>query len=159
MAEKKSAQGTVKSLGSGATVYKTEYDPALLEWFPNKHAANEYFVTFNCPEFTALCPLTGQPDFAAIHISYVPGQKLVESKSLKLYLGSFRNQGSFHEDCVNTIMKDLIKLLAPQYIEVQGFFAPRGGISIDPYCNYGRRGRWQAVAAGRLEQHAWPSAR
>lgn len=84
----------------------------------NKHPDNDYFVKFNCPEFTSLCPITGQPDFATITISYVPGEKMVESKSLKLYLFSFRNHGDFHEDCVNIIMKDLIRLMDPKYIEV-----------------------------------------
>ena len=111
----------------------------------NKHPDNDYFVKFNCPEFTSLCPITGQPDFATVYISYVPGERMVESKSLKLYLYSFRNHGDFHEDCVNIIMKDLIRLMDPKYIEVWGKFTPRGGISIDPYCNYGKPGTpWEA---------------
>ena len=106
------------------------------------------------PKFTSLCPITGQPDFAAITISYVPDVKMVESKSLKLYLFSFRNHGDFHEDCVNIIMKDLIRLMEPKYIEVWGKFTPRGGISIDPYCNYGKPGtRWEQVAWERLSSH------
>ena len=105
-------------LGSAHTEYKTDYDPGVLESFGNKHPGNDYFVKFNCPEFTSLCPITGQPDFATIIISYVPDEKLVESKSLKLYLFSFRNHGDFHEDVVNIIMKDLIKLMDPKYIEV-----------------------------------------
>ncbi|HAJ74334.1 MAG TPA: preQ(1) synthase, partial [Lachnospiraceae bacterium] len=88
-------------LGNRNTIYKTNYDPDVLESFENKHQENDYFVKFNCPEFTSLCPITGQPDFAAITISYVPDVKMVESKSLKLYLFSFRNHGAFHEDCVN----------------------------------------------------------
>ncbi len=100
----------------------------------------DYFVKFNCPEFTSLCPKTGQPDFATIYISYIPDEKMVESKSLKLYLFSFRNHGDFHEDCMNIIMNDLIELMDPRYIEVWGKFTPRGGISIDPYTNYGRPG-------------------
>ena len=100
----------------------------------------DYFVKFNCPEFTSLCPITGQPDFATIYISYIPDIKMVESKSLKLYLFSFRNHGDFHEDCMNIIMNDLIALMEPRYIEVWGKFTPRGGISIDPYCNYGKPG-------------------
>ena len=141
-------------LGSQGTVYATEYDPTLLEKFSNKHPGNDYFVKFNCPEFTSLCPITGQPDFATITISYVPDEFLVESKSLKLYLFSFRNHGDFHEDVVNVIMKDLIRLLEPKYIEVLGRFLPRGGISIDPYCNYGKPGtRWEEVAWNRLSQH------
>ncbi|MGX8699487.1 MAG: preQ(1) synthase [bacterium] len=141
-------------LGHQNTVYKTEYDPALLESFENRHPENDYFVKFNCPEFTSLCPITGQPDFASIYISYVPDGRLVESKSLKLYLFSFRNHGDFHEDVVNTIMKDLIALLDPKYIEVWGRFLPRGGLSIDPYANYGRPGtRWEAAAWERLKNH------
>jgi len=124
-------------LGS-KTEYKDDYAPGVLEAFVNKHQENDYWVTFNCPEFTSLCPITGQPDFATIHINYLPDIKMVESKSLKLYLFSFRNHGAFHEDCVNIIMKDLIKLMDPKYIEVIGVFTPRGGISIYPYCNYGR---------------------
>ena len=141
-------------LGSGKTEYITEYDPSLLESFDNRQPEYEYFVKFNCPEFTSLCPITGQPDFAAIYISYVPDQKLVESKSLKLYLFSFRDYGCFHEDIVNIIMKDLIRLLEPNYIEVLGKFLPRGGLSIDPYCNYGKPGtRWEQAAWDRLSHH------
>ena len=141
-------------LGSKGTKYKTDYDPGLLEAFSNKHPENDYYVKFNCPEFTSLCPITGQPDFATITISYIPNEKLVESKSLKLYLFSFRNHGDFHEDCVNIIMKDLIKLLDPKYIEVTGKFLPRGGISIDPYCNYGKADtKWEKFARDRFTQH------
>ena len=141
-------------LGSQGTVYETNYNPGVLETFLNKHPNNDYFVKFNCPEFTSLCPITGQPDFASITISYVPGEQMVESKSLKLYLFSFRNHGDFHEDCMNIIMKDLIALMHPKYIEVWGKFTPRGGISIDPYCNYGEPGtRWEEVAWERLKSH------
>lgn len=141
-------------LGSEKTEYNFDYRPEVLEVFENKHQENDYFVKFNCPEFTSLCPKTGQPDFATIYISYVPDKLMVESKSLKLYLFSFRNHGDFHEDCVNIIMKDLIKVLDPKYIEVWGKFTPRGGISIDPYCNYGRRGtKWEEVAQKRLFYH------
>ncbi len=141
-------------LGEQHTVYPTSYDPSVLESFSNKHPENDYFVKFNCPEFTSLCPITGQPDFATIYISYIPALHLVESKSLKLYLFSFRNHGAFHEDCVNIIMKDLITLLAPKYIEVWGQFLPRGGISIDPWCNYGIPGtKYEEMAAFRLQSH------
>ena len=122
----------LKTLG-GDTQYRDDYAPEVLEWFENKHQQNDYWVRFNCPEFTTLCPITGQPDFAEIRISYIPAVKMVESKSLKLYLFSFRNHGDFHEDCVNIIMKDLVKLLEPKYLEVTGLFTPRGGISIWPY--------------------------
>jgi len=124
-------------LGEHRTTYPTDYAPEVLETFDNKHPENEYLVTLNCPEFTSLCPKTGQPDFARIVISYIPRKRMVESKSLKLYLFSFRNHGDFHEDCVNIIMKDLVKLMDPKYIEVVGTFSPRGGISIYPFANYG----------------------
>lgn len=123
-------------LGASHTTYPTDYAPEVLETFDNKHPENEYLVTFNCPEFTSLCPKTGQPDFAKIIINYIPRVKMVESKSLKLYLFSFRNHGDFHEDCVNIIMKDLVKLMDPKYLEVIGLFTPRGGISIYPFANY-----------------------
>lgn len=141
-------------LGNQKTKYPDDYAPDVLETFINKHQDNDYFVKFNCPEFTSLCPITGQPDFATITISYVPDIRMVESKSLKLYLFSFRNHGDFHEDCVNIIMKDLIKLMEPKYIEVWGKFTPRGGISIDPYCNYGKPGtKWGEIAFKRLAEH------
>ena len=114
----------VTSLGAAGTKYPTDYAPEVLETFPNKHPDNDYFVKFNCPEFTSLCPKTSQPDFATIYISYVPGERMVESKSLKLYLFSFRNHGDFHEDCMNIIMKDLIRLMDPKYIEVWGKSPP-----------------------------------
>ena len=107
----------LQALGA-KTEYRMDYAPEVLETFVNKHPGNDYWVRFNCPEFTSLCPITGQPDFAEIRISYIPDVKMVESKSLKLYLFSFRNHGDFHEDCVNIIMKDLIKLMDPKYIEV-----------------------------------------
>jgi 7-cyano-7-deazaguanine reductase len=136
------------------TEYPKEYNPALLESFDNKHPENDYWVKFNCPEFTSLCPITGQPDFAAIYISYIPNKKLVESKSLKLYLFSYRNHGAFHEDCINIIKKDFIKLLDPKYIEVLGKFMPRGGLSIDPYCNYGKPGtKYETIAEYRMQNH------
>ena len=144
----------VSLLGNQNVRYPDDYAPEVLETFVNKHPGNDYFVKFNCPEFTSLCRITGQPDFATITISYVPGERMVESKSLKLYLFSFRNHGDFHEDCVNVIMKDLIKLMDPKYIEVWGKFTPRGGISIDPYCNYGKAGtKWEKVAWNRLTNH------
>lgn len=127
----------VTLLGNTGVKYPTEYSPEILETFINKHPDNEYLVTFTCPEFTSLCPKTGQPDFAKILISYIPRERMVESKSLKLYLFSFRNHGDFHEDCVNIIMKDLVKLMDPKYIEVKGIFTPRGGIAIHPFANYG----------------------
>ena len=141
-------------LGNKNVQYANDYAPGVLETFPNKHLENDYFVKFNCPEFTSLCPITGQPDFATIYISYIPDKLMVESKSLKLYLFSFRNHGDFHEDCVNIIMKDLIALMQPKYIEVWGKFLPRGGLSIDPYCNYGNKDtKRENLAWERLSKH------
>ena len=138
-------------LGNQGTEYPTDYAPELLETFDNKHPENEYVVNFDCPEFTTLCPKTGQPDFGHIRITYIPRQKMVESKSLKLYLFSFRNHGDFHEDCVNIIMKDLWALMEPRYIEVTGYFMPRGGISINPFANMGDPEHKEMVMARRTE--------
>lgn len=126
----------VSLLGNQNTKYQYEYDPDVLETFVNKHPENDYLVTFNCPEFTSLCPKTGQPDFAKIVINYIPREKMVESKSLKLYLFSFRNHGDFHEDVVNIIKDDLVALMQPKYLEVIGIFNARGGISIYPFASY-----------------------
>lgn len=144
----------VSLLGEKNTKYIFQYDPSILETFDNNHQNRDYVVKLNFPEFTSLCPKTGQPDFATIYIRYIPDVKMVESKSLKLYLFSFRNHGDFHEDCMNIIMNDLIKLMDPRYIEVWGKFTPRGGISIDPYCNYGRPGtKFEQMAEYRLMNH------
>ena len=149
MERKRKTEG-LHALGT-QTKYCTDYAPEVLETFENRHKGNDYWVEFNCPEFTSLCPITGQPDFAEIKIAYIPAERMVESKSLKLYLFSFRNHGDFHEDCVNTIMKDLIRLMAPNYIEVVGLFTPRGGISIYPYANYGKPGtRYEQMAEHRF---------
>ena len=143
----------LKALGR-ETAYNQNYAPEVLESFENQHPGSDYWVRFNCPEFTSVCPITGQPDFAEIRIGYIPDKRMVESKSLKIYLFSFRNYGAFHEDCVNMIMKDLIALMDPKYIEVTGFFLPRGGISIHPYANYGRPGtKYEALAEQRLSTH------
>ncbi len=154
MAENRSNEG-LNALGK-KTKYADNYAPEVLETFQNKHPENDYWVQFNCPEFTTLCPITGQPDFAEIKIMYLPGERMVESKSLKLYLFSFRNHGDFHEDCVNIIMKDLIRLMDPKYIEVMGLFTPRGGISIYPYANYGRPGtKYEQMAEERMLRHTF----
>ena len=147
------SKDNLKALGR-ETGYLNTYSPEVLETFENKHQENDYWVQFNCPEFTSLCPITGQPDFAEIKIMYIPAARMVESKSLKLYLFSFRNNGDFHEDCVNIIMKDLVKLMAPKYIEVIGLFTPRGGISIYPYANYGKPGtKYEQMADQRMLAH------
>lgn len=140
----------VTLLGDTRVKYPDQYSPEVLEAFVNKHPGNEYLVTFTCPEFTSLCPKTGQPDFATILISYIPRERMVESKSLKLYLFSFRNHGDFHEDCVNIIMKDLIRLMDPKYIEVKGIFTPRGGIAIHPFANWGDADHQEMVKARML---------
>lgn len=146
-------QDHLQALGHHTEIPET-YAPEVLETFENQHPERDYWVKLNCPEFTSLCPITGQPDFAEIRILYIPDQKMVESKSLKLYLFSFRNHGDFHEDCVNIIMNDLIGLMEPRYIEVVGLFSPRGGISIHPYANYGRPGtRYEALATRRMENY------
>ena len=142
--------GTLKSLGAKTEAPKT-YDPSVLEAFANKHPEHDYWVTFTAPEFTTLCPKTGQPDFATLTIRYIPSKKLVESKSLKLYLFGFRNHGDFHEDVVNVIYNDLTKLLKPKYMEVVGKFAARGGITIDPFVN---GGTMKGLARKRFETFA-----
>ena len=137
----KSAQRQAKELkgvtllGNNKIDYKQDYDPSILESFPNKNPASEAWTTFICTEFTSLCPKTGQPDFAKIYVNYIADKKMVESKSMKLYLFSFRNHGDFHEDCIQKICDDLYNLMKPKYIEVIGEFTPRGGISIFPYAS------------------------
>ena len=106
-------------------------DAAVLERVPNPHPGTRYLVRFTAPEFTSLCPLTGQPDFAHLVIDYLPGDWLVESKSLKLYLGAFRNHGAFHEACTVAIGKRLEAAIAPQWLRIGGYWYPRGGIPID----------------------------
>lgn len=122
----------VTLLGNQNTTYEYTYNPDVLETFVNKHPDNDYIVTFDGYEGTSLCPKTGQPDFFKVVMSYIPSERLVESKSLKLYLFSFRNRGDFHEDITNIIGKDLVKLLDPKYLEVRCIFSPRGGLSIYP---------------------------
>jgi 7-cyano-7-deazaguanine reductase len=124
------------ALGNTHTDYPTTYAPGVLEAFDNKNPGKVAWTTFICTEFTSLCPKTSQPDFAKIFINYIAGDKMVESKSLKLYLFSFRNHGDFHEDCVQKICDDLVKLMKPHYLEVVGEFTPRGGIAIFPFASY-----------------------
>ena len=136
---KKSKQRTerelegVTLLGNANTRYPETYSPEVLESFPNKNPGQDAWTSFVCTEFTSLCPKTGQPDFARIFINYIADKKMVESKSLKIYLFSYRNHGDFHEDCVQKICNDLVSLMKPKYIEVIGEFTPRGGIAIFPY--------------------------
>jgi 7-cyano-7-deazaguanine reductase len=129
-------------------------DPATLERAPNPHTDVDYVIRFAAPEFTSICPITGQPDFAHLVIDYVPGKWIVESKSLKLHLASFRNHGAFHEDCTVSIGKALKALLAPRWLRIGGYWYPRGGIPIDVFWQTGQlpKGVWapdQGVAPYR----------
>jgi 7-cyano-7-deazaguanine reductase len=112
-------------------------ETAVLERVPNPHADTLYLVRFTAPEFTSLCPVTGQPDFAHLVVDYAPADWLVESKSLKLYLGSFRNHGAFHEDCTVAIGRRLVAELAPRWLRIGGYWFPRGGIPIDVFWQSG----------------------
>src|SRR5699024_5006973 len=120
-------------LGNEDVCYEFKYNPDVLSAVDNDYADRDYFIKFNCPEFTTLCPMTGQPDFATLYISYIPDEKIIESKALKLYLFSYRNYGGFHEASVNMILDDIIKLINLRYIEVFGKFLLRGGMSIEQY--------------------------
>src|SRR5690606_13749940 len=132
----KTIYSDLKQLGSNASIPQNPED-AVLERVVNPQAGTAYCVRFTAPEFTSLCPMTGQPDFAHLVIDYVPGQWLVESKSLKLFLFSFRNHGAFHEDCTVTIGKRLVELLEPEWLRIGGYWYPRGGIPIDVFFQTG----------------------
>jgi 7-cyano-7-deazaguanine reductase len=112
-------------------------EAAVLESVPNPQAGETYLVRFTAPEFTSLCPVTGQPDFAHLVIDYLPGERLVESKSLKLYLASFRNHGAFHEDCTVAVGKKIVAAIKPQWLRIGGYWYPRGGIPIDVFWQTG----------------------
>jgi 7-cyano-7-deazaguanine reductase len=127
-----------------STVIAASPDQAVLDRVPNPHPDSDYVARFTFPEFTVMCPVTGQPDFATLVIDYVPRGHLVESKSLKLYLNSFRNHGAFHEDCTVTIGRRLVALLKPKWLRIGGYFHPRGGMPIDVF--------WQA---GKLPSGVW----
>ncbi len=135
--------GTPKQLGQHVPMPQSP-EEAQLERVPNPHIGTNYLARFTSPEFTSLCPVTGQPDFAHIVMDYVPGDWLVESKSLKLYLSSFRNHGAFHEDCTVRIAKDLAALLDPKWLRIGGYWYPRGGIPIDVFWQTGEvpAGTW-----------------
>lgn len=121
----------------GKTELPASPEKATLEKVPNPHPDMPYLVRFTCPEFTSLCPVTGQPDFAHLVLDYVPDQHLVESKSLKLYLGAFRNHAAFHEACTVSIAKRLMEDIAPQWLRIGGYWYPRGGIPIDIFYQTG----------------------
>lgn len=137
------AAGTSLQLGQPVEAPASP-DQAQLDRVPNPHTDTNYVARFTMPEFTSICPVTGQPDFAILVIDYVPNKWLVESKSLKLYLNSFRNVGSFHEDCTVSIGKRLVKLLVPRWLRIGGYFYPRGGMPIDVF--------WQA---GKMPANVW----
>jgi len=137
------------------TEYGNVYSPKILEAFENKNQKNEAWTSFICTEFTSLCPKTGQPDFAKIYINYIADKLMIESKSVKLYLFSFRNHGGFHEDCIQTICDDITKLIKPKYIEVIGEFTPRGGISIFPYAqNSNTTAKYKKIKDSRFLNYA-----
>jgi 7-cyano-7-deazaguanine reductase len=119
------------------TSIPTSPDKAVLDRVPNPHPDALYVARFTCPEFTSLCPVTGQPDFGILVIDYVPAAWLLESKSLKLYMASFRNHGAFHEDCTIAIGKRIAALLEPQWLRIGGYWNPRGGIPIDVFWQTG----------------------
>ena len=133
---KKDIYSGLTQLGT-PTKLPTSPQEAKLEKVPNPQIGTDYMVRFVQPEFTSLCPMTGQPDFAHLVIDYVPDKFLVESKSLKLYLGAFRNHGAFHEDCTVTIAKTMVKLLKPKWLRIGGYWFPRGGMPIDVFYQTG----------------------
>ncbi len=126
----------LKILSRGHKEYPDNPDNAQLETFTNLYEHRDYKIEFDCPEFTSLCPITGQPDFAGITITYIPDKRCVESKSLKLYLFSFRNSGMFHEEITNRILDDLVEACSPRWASVLGVMNPRGGISIRVTAEY-----------------------
>ena len=147
----KKAETTLTQLGAQSAI-PDDPDRAVLECVANPHPKTPYVVRFTCPEFTSLCPITGQPDFAHLVIDYVPGAKIVESKSLKLYLASFRNHGAFHEACTLDIAEKIKTAAKPKWLRIGGYWYPRGGIPIDVFHQTGEppKGLWipdQGVAA------------
>ncbi len=140
---KKTSSSLEKNAGAGLTIlrksihrYPDNPRAARLESFPNPYPGRDYWIHFDCPEFTSLCPVTGQPDFALITIDYVPGKLCLESKALKFYLYSYRNTGAFHEDAVNRIMDDIVKACRPRRLKINGKFNPRGGLAITVSAEY-----------------------
>jgi 7-cyano-7-deazaguanine reductase len=130
----------LRILKEGATAYPDRPEQTRLESFSNKYPSRDYLIEFDCPEFTSLCPVTGQPDFARIRITYIPDRRCVESKSLKLYLFSFRNVGMFHEEITNKILEDFVAACMPRWARVVGRMNPRGGISIEVTADHVREG-------------------
>ena len=143
---------SLKSLGK-KTSYQLQYpDKKILEKVPNPHIDVDYAISFSCPEFTSLCPLTGQPDFAHLIIDYVPNKSILESKSLKLYLFSYRNHGAFHEACTVQIAKDIIECIKPKWLSISGYWHPRGGIPIDVFFQQGKLPNGVALREGNSKR-------
>ncbi len=147
------AYAALEQLGAPTPIPASPHE-AVLERVPNPHPRKLYLARFTAPEFTSLCPITGQPDFAHLVLDYVPGRWLVESKSFKLYLSSFRNHGAFHEDCTLAVAGRLVDFLAPRWLRIGGYWYPRGGMPIDVFWQTGRppAGLWipdQGVAPYR----------
>lgn len=128
----------MKELGKNSTYNLDNPKQEILDAVENPHKDVDYCVSLSCPEFTSICPITGQPDFAHIVIDYVPDQDIVESKSLKLYLFSYRNHGAFHESCTVSIAKDIIATINPKWLRISGYWYPRGGIPIDIFYQTGK---------------------
>ena len=141
----------ISLLGNQHTQYPTEYDPKILEAFDNKHHGNDYFVKFICPEFTSLCPMTGQPDFATLTLDYIPEARCVELKSLKLYIWSFRNEGCYHEAVTNRILDDLVQALEPRFMRLTAKFFVRGGIFTNVVAEHRQPG-WEPAPQVDLAQ-------
>jgi 7-cyano-7-deazaguanine reductase len=128
----------MQKLGQNTNYNLENPNKSTLEAVKNPHQDVNYAINLSCPEFTSICPVTGQPDFAHIVIDYVPNESIIESKSLKLYLFSYRNHGAFHEDCTVQIAKDLISVISPKWLRISGFWYPRGGIPIDIFYQTGK---------------------
>ncbi len=151
------AQGRKEELKSavlGKNVTKFVFNrpsAKILEIFQNRYSKRDYFINIDIPEFTNICPLTGQPDFAVIRIRYVPDEKCLESKSLKIYIFSYRNFPEFHEDCINRILDDCVKVCAPRWMQVSGKFNARGGISFTPVAEFTKKGFKLAQQSAKLD--------
>jgi 7-cyano-7-deazaguanine reductase len=131
-------KNSLKNLGNKTNYQLNKVDVKILEKVANPHSDVDYLVRFTCPEFTSICPITSQPDFAHLVIDYAPDKSIIESKSLKLYLFSYRNHGAFHEDCTVQIAKDIINLIKPKWLRIGGYWYPRGGIPIDIFFQNGK---------------------
>ena len=134
--KKESKKPSFRLLGSSESTYPNSPTFKTLETFPNRNPGRDYWITFDCPEFTSMCPVTSQPDFASIHIRYVPDELCIETKSLKFYLASFRHTRCFNEEIVNRILDDLVEACSPRHMEVHGQFSPRGGVSVTVDADY-----------------------